>query len=65
MVAAVPITEATANDPKFSATFKKKRKKRTDVVPKRQAEVEEEWDNFTKANYKKAETLAQKALSMM
>lgn len=65
LVAAVPITEATANDPKFSATFKKKRKKRTDVVPKRQAEVEEEWDNFTKANYGKAEALAEKALSMM
>jgi spermidine/putrescine-binding protein len=65
LVAAVPATEAQANDRQFAAIFEKERQKRTDVVPKRQAEVEEEWDRFTKDNYEKARALAEQALSMM
>jgi ABC-type Fe3+ transport system substrate-binding protein len=64
LVAAVPITEEQANDPSFSGIFQKGRKKKADVVPKRQAEVEEEWDSFTKEKYKEARDLARKALSM-
>jgi len=65
LIDAVPITEAQAGDPKFSGIFKKKRKKKTDVVPKRQAQVEEKWDTFVKANYAKAKDLAEKAKSMI
>jgi phosphoglycerate transport regulatory protein PgtC len=64
LVAAVPIDEARANDRKFAAIFEKERLKQTDVVPKRQAEVEEEWDRLTKENYAKARELAEQALSM-
>lgn len=65
LVNAVPITEAQANDPKFAKIFKKKRKKKTDKVPKRQAQVEEEWDTMIKANYAKALKLAKQAKSML
>ncbi len=65
LVAAVPITEAQANDPAFAGIFKKKRKKITDVVPKRQAEVEEVWDRFAKVHYAKAKAKAEKALSLL
>jgi phosphoglycerate transport regulatory protein PgtC len=65
LVSALPIDEATANNSKFSAIFKKKRKKSTDTVEGRQAEVEQEWDSFVKANYAKAKKLAQKANSML
>lgn len=65
LVDAMPITEAEANDPQLSGVFTKKRKKKADVVPKRQAQVEEKWDAFSKANYEKARALAEKAKSMM
>lgn len=65
LVAALPITEAKAGDPSFSRIFKKKRKKQTDVVPKRQAQVEEEWDSFVKKNYAEAKSKAEKALSLL
>jgi len=64
LVAALPIDEAKANNKDFSAIFKKKRKKATDKVSGRQAEVEQEWDAFVKANYAKAIDLAEKAKSM-
>ena len=47
-MAAVPVTEAEANDREFSGIFKKKRKKITDKVPLRQAEVEQRWDTFAR-----------------
>ena len=65
LVAEVPITAAQASDPEFSGIFKKKRKKKTDKVPKRQAQVEEEWDTKVKANYAKARKLAEQAKSML
>jgi hypothetical protein len=64
LVAAVPVTEAQASDPAFSSVFKKKRKKRADVLPKRQAEVEEQWDNFVRKNYAQALAKAEQALLM-
>lgn len=61
LVAALPITEAEAANPEFAGIFKKKRKKATDKVTGRQAEVEQQWDAFVKANYAKAVALAKKA----
>ncbi|MET0085557.1 MAG: extracellular solute-binding protein [Sedimenticola sp.] len=61
LIAAVPITEAQAADPNFAKIFKKKRKKATDKVTGRQAEVEQQWDDMVKANYAKAIVLANKA----
>ncbi|MES9962083.1 MAG: extracellular solute-binding protein [Candidatus Sedimenticola sp. 20ELBAFRAG] len=61
LVAAVPITEAQAADPAFANIFKKKRKKATDKVTGRQAEVEQKWDDMVKANYAKAIELANKS----
>ncbi len=65
LVAALPIDEAKANDKDFSAIFKKKRKKSTDKVGARQAEVEQKWDAFVKANYAEAKELAEKAESIL
>ena len=64
LIAEVPVTEAEAGDPLFAAIFSKKRKKATDEVPQRQAEVEQGWDSFARSNYAKAEELAQKAQKM-
>jgi iron(III) transport system substrate-binding protein len=64
LVAAVPVTEAQASDPAFSSIFKKKRKKKADVLPKRQAEVEEQWDNFVRKNYAEALAKAEQAALM-
>ncbi|MES9956839.1 MAG: extracellular solute-binding protein [Sedimenticola sp.] len=61
LIAAVPITETQAADPDFAKIFKKKRKKATDKVTGRQAEVEQQWDDMVKANYAKAIVLANKA----
>ncbi len=61
LVAALPITEAQASDPAFAGIFKKKRKKSTDKVTGRQAEVEQQWDTMVKANYAKAIEVANKA----
>ncbi|OUS31194.1 ABC transporter substrate-binding protein ['Osedax' symbiont bacterium Rs2_46_30_T18] len=65
LVAALPITEADANNPDISAVFTKKRKKATDKVTGRQAEVEAKWDAFVVANYEQAKDLAEQALSKM
>ncbi len=64
LIAALPIDEAQAMDKDFAGIFKKKRKKATDKVTGRQAEVEQQWDELVKANYKKATELANKAKSM-
>jgi len=65
LVAAMPIDEAKSLDEGFSAIFKKKRKKVTDVVEGRQAEVEQKWDAMVKANYAEAKALAEKASAML
>ncbi len=61
----VPIDEAKSLDPEFAAIFKKKRKKKSDKVTGRQAEVEQEWDSMVKANYAKAKALAEQARGML
>ncbi len=64
LVAAVPVTEAQASDPAYAGIFKKKRKKKADVLPQRQAEVEEQWDAFVRKNYAQALAKAEQALLM-
>jgi phosphoglycerate transport regulatory protein PgtC len=61
----MPIDEAKAGQKEFAGIFKKKRKKATDKVTGRQAEVEQEWDSMVKANYAKARELAEKAKSLL
>ncbi len=61
----MPIDEAKAGQEDFAGIFKKKRKKATDKVTGRQAEVEQEWDSMVKANYAKAKELAEKAKSLL
>lgn len=61
LVAAVPIDETKSMDKEFAAIFKKKRKKATDKVTGRQAEVEKEWDDFVVRNYAEAKKLAEAA----
>ena len=65
LIAKLPIDEAKSFDKDFSGIFKKKRKKATDKVTGRQAEVEQEWDKFVVENYAKAKELAEKAKSML
>jgi len=61
----IPIDEAKAGEKDFAGIFKKKRKKATDKVTGRQAEVEQQWDSMVKANYAKAKELAEKAKSLL
>lgn len=61
----VPISETKASAKDFAGIFKKKRKKATDKVTGRQAEVEQEWDSLVKANYAKAIELAEQAKSLL
>ena len=65
LIAATPIDEAKALDPAFSGIFKKKRKKVTDVIEGRQAEIEQQWDTFVLDNYDRARELAEKASSLL
>lgn len=65
LIAALPIDEDKSLNKEFSAIFKKKRKKATDKVTGRQAEVEQQWDSMVKSNYSKAIELAEKAQAML
>ncbi|USH03859.1 extracellular solute-binding protein [Grimontia kaedaensis] len=65
LVSAVPITAEQASDPKFAGIFTKKRKKASDKVEARQAEIEQEWDKTTLANYQKATELAEQAIELL
>lgn len=64
LIDANPIDEAKSLDPEFAAIFTKKRKKATDKVGERQAEVEQRWDAMVVENYAKAKALAEKAAAM-
>jgi ABC-type Fe3+ transport system substrate-binding protein len=61
----LPITAKQASDPEFAAVFTKKRKKATDKVGARQAEIEQSWDKQVVMNYEKAEDLAEQALDLL
>ena len=64
LVDANPIDEAKSLDAEFAAIFTKKRKKATDKVGERQAEVEARWDTMVVKNYAKAKALAVEAAGM-
>ena len=64
LVDANPIDEAKSLDAEFAAIFTKKRKKATDKVGERQAEVEARWDAMVVENYAKAKALAVEAAGM-
>lgn len=64
LVDKTPIDEMQSLDPEFNAIFTKKRKKATDEVGQRQAEVESRWDALVVENYREAKELAEQALSM-
>lgn len=64
LIDANPIDEAKSLDGEFASTFTKKRKKATDKVGERQAEIESRWDAMVVANYQKAAELAEKAAAM-
>jgi len=57
LVAATPIAAQRASDPAFATNFEK--------MPKRRAQIEEQWDAFVKKNYAEARVKAQKALSLI
>ncbi len=59
------ISEAQASDPEFVAIFTKKRKKASDKVGARQAEIEQGWDKQVLFNYSKAYSLADKAMALL
>ena len=63
LIAATPIKEAEANDPKLAGAFKTIEKGQKPA--ERQAQVEERWDASAKANYAKAKNLAEKARAML
>lgn len=65
LVAKMPITEAESLSPELAAVFTQKRKKSSDSVTGRQAEIEAQWDSFVVSNYQQAQALAEKALSML
>ncbi|WP_158161460.1 ABC transporter substrate-binding protein [Grimontia hollisae] len=65
LVGVVPITAEQASNPEFSGIFTKKRKKASDKVEARQAEIEQEWDKATLANYSKATALAKQAIDLL
>jgi phosphoglycerate transport regulatory protein PgtC len=69
LLALMPISEAEAVDAKFPGVFTsdayKKRKKVDAKVPQRQAEIEEQWDAFTKKNYGEAEAKAKQAMALL
>lgn len=63
LIAAMPIKEAEANDPKVAGAFKPVEKGQKPA--ERQAQIDERWDAFAKANYAKAKDLAEKARKML
>jgi phosphoglycerate transport regulatory protein PgtC len=64
LIEKTPITEAQSLDPGLNGAFTKRRKKATDSVDRRQAEIEQEWDAQVTANYALAKQLADKAAAM-
>jgi len=65
LIDATPVSNELSLEDGFTAVFKTKRKKRTDKVYGRQAEVEEKWDREVKGNYQKAKTLAHLAIDLI
>lgn len=61
----VPISEEDASNPEFVSIFQKKRKKSTDKLSGKQAEIELGWQNQVKDNYVQARELLTVALKQL
>jgi iron(III) transport system substrate-binding protein len=64
LIEANPIDEAQSLDADFAGVFTKKRKKVTDTVGERQAEIEQRWDTMVVENYRRAKELAEQAANL-
>ncbi|WP_114287864.1 ABC transporter substrate-binding protein [Candidatus Halocynthiibacter alkanivorans] len=64
LIEANPIDEAQSLNEDFAGIFTKKRKKVTDTVGERQAEVEQRWDTMVVENYRRAKELAEQAANL-
>jgi iron(III) transport system substrate-binding protein len=64
LIEASPIDEAQSLDADFAGVFTKKRKKATDTVGERQAEIEQRWDTMVVENYRRAKELAEQAANL-
>ena len=64
LIEALPITEEEASDPSFTQVFTISRAEPDTEVVGRQAEVEQAWDSFAVANYRKARELADQAAAL-
>lgn len=58
----LPVEELTSYDPKFTAKFRKKRKKATDVISGEQGEIEKLWDGEIKKKYQQAQEIVEASL---
>ena len=64
LIEALPITAEEASDPSFTQVFTISRADPDTEVVGRQAEVEQAWDSFAVANYRKARELADQAAAL-
>jgi len=58
----LPVNELSSYDPKFTAKFKKKRKKATDVIAGEQGDIEQAWDRSIKQKYQLAKEIVEASL---
>ncbi|MBI3128466.1 MAG: extracellular solute-binding protein [Candidatus Tectomicrobia bacterium] len=63
LAGSVPVSAKQAADKEFLSIFRPRKKGQ--APPKRQAEIEAEWDAFARRNYAEAQKLARQAVSMM
>jgi len=62
LLTSVPVSAKQAGDKSFTGIFQKTKKGKP--VPKRQAEVEEQWDSLAKQHYDKAKQIAETAAKL-
>ena len=55
----VPVDELTSYDPRFTAKFRKKRKKATDIIEGEQGEIERQWERVIRKKYRQAREIVE------
>jgi len=65
LIAAVPITAEEALSPEVVGAFTVRRRSQQDVVPQRQAALEQQWSSFARDNYRKARERANEAARLL
>lgn len=65
LVAAMPITAEEASSSSLNGAFSVRRSSEDDEVPQRQAELEQQWSSFARANYAEARQKAEEALALL